>query len=192
MDIDPFEGLGISLETARFLDVFLHYIAFEESPCMDTDEGQACARNFALTVKEGRRPGLQLERNGTRVGLAEWGVSLLERMAPVARLLDQQQGGNAHAQALAAQRAKLDDVSLTPSARVLDAIRATGGSFAGFTKAQSDKAAAAFLARPLSADKQARFDALAARSITEQAAIEAADTGSFDDFVAAYNASLAA
>ena len=192
MDIDPFEGLGISLETARFLDVFLHFIAFEESACMDEAEGQACARNFALTVKEGRRPGVQLERNGEQVGLADWGVSLIERMAPVAALLDRQHGGDAHTQALVAQRDKLMDVSLTPSARVLDAIRAEGGSFTGFTLAQSKQQAAAFLARPLTHDKNAHFEALAARSVNDQAALEAASTGSFDDYVAAYNASLTA
>lgn len=191
MDIDPFEGLGISLETARFLDVFLHFIAFEDSACMEDAEGQACTRNFALTVKEGRRPGLQLERDGTKTGLAEWGTDLLAQMAPVAALLDKQHGSDQHTRALAAQQAKLDDVSLTPSARVLAAIRAEG-SFIGFTLKQSDAQAAALRARPLPADRTAEFEALAAESLQAQAQLEASQTGSFDEYAKAYCESLTA
>jgi glutamate--cysteine ligase len=189
LDIDPFDGLGISLETARFMDVFLHYIALEDSPIMAHEEGQACTHNFALTVKQGRQPGLQLERDGVKVDLKEWGLSLLDRMQAVADLLDQQLGGAAHSEALAAQRAKLHDVALTPSARVLEGVRAAG-SYVGFTLSQSQRAQAALKSRPLDSEKNTHFEALAQASIAAQAAIEAADTGSFDEFVTAYNASL--
>jgi glutamate--cysteine ligase len=190
MDIDPFDGLGITLETARFLDVFLHYIALEDSPCMEEAEGRACTNNFALTVKEGRRPGLTLTRDGQQIGLTDWGHELIAQMAPVAALLDKQHGSDVHTRALAAQAAKLNNVSLTPSARVLEAIRAEGGSFIQFTRKQSQQQAASLLARPLSAEMNAHFEALAAESLKAQTAIEQSDTGSFDEFVATYNASV--
>jgi glutamate--cysteine ligase len=37
--------------------------------------------------------------------------------------------------------------------------------------------------------EEAMFDEMSAASLAEQAAVEAIDTGSFDDFVAAYNSS---
>src|SRR5690606_22983954 len=123
LDIDPFLPLGIDLVAARFLDAFLLFCALEDSPRFSTDECRECTGNFALTVKEGRRPGLQLSHGGQPVGLQAWGLELLERIAPCAELLDAAHGDDLHRQALASQRAKLEDARLTPSARVLQSLR---------------------------------------------------------------------
>ncbi|RXZ38135.1 glutamate--cysteine ligase [Oxalobacteraceae bacterium CAVE-383] len=189
MDIDPFDPLGISLATSRFLDVFLHLLAFEESPLTSDAEGAENKQNFATVVKQGRMPDLQLQRCGQRIGMQQWGLELLDRMIPIAALLDEQAGGTAHAEALARQRAKLHDAALTPSARVLAAIRENGGSFIDFTLARSSADAAYFKARQPSPAEQAEFEAMAAASVAEQQQIEAAQTGDFDAFVAAYSAS---
>src|SRR5690606_6364398 len=58
LDVDPFDPLGISLETARFMDAFLLFCALEESPLTDLESDRENTRNFSLAVKEGRRPGL--------------------------------------------------------------------------------------------------------------------------------------
>lgn len=189
MDIDPFEPLGVSLQASRFLDVFLHFIAFEESSLTSDESGAESRCNFSKVVKEGRRPGLQLEREGKSVGLQDWGLELLERMQPIAALLDAQAGGEEHAQALQAQRGKLRDVELTPSARVLREVREAGNSFAAFALNQSRAQAQQFLARPLSAEQTAEFKATAQTSIEDQESIESTQIGDFDTFVAAYRAS---
>ena len=64
LDVDPFEPIGISVETGRFMDAFLLFCALDESPLINQMESQVHARNFARTVKEGRRPGLTLTRHG--------------------------------------------------------------------------------------------------------------------------------
>ena len=189
MDIDPFEPLGVSLKASRFLDVFLHFIAFEESSLTSDESGAESRCNFSRVVKEGRRPGLQLEQEGKPVGLQDWGLSLLERMQPIADLLDAQAGGSEHVQALQAQREKLRDAELTPSARVLREVRAAGNSFAAFALNLSKAQAVEFLARPLNAEQTAEFVATAATSIENQQSIERTQIGDFDTFVAAYRAS---
>jgi glutamate--cysteine ligase len=189
MDIDPFDPLGISLPTSRFLDVFLHLLALEDSPLTSDAEGAENKQNFSCVVKQGRMPDLQLQRGGQHIGLQQWGLELLDRMIPIAALLDAQKGGSEHATALESQRAKLHDTALTPSARVLAAIREGGGSFIDFTLARSSADAAYFKARRPNAAEQAEFEALAATSISEQQQIEASQTGDFDTFVAAYRAS---
>lgn len=189
MDVDPFEPVGISLVSGRFLDAFLLFCALDESAPISEQQGAVLTDNFARTVKEGRRPGLTLQRDGASVTLQDWGLELLERIAPVAALLDAQRGDQAHGDALAAQAPKLADPDATPSARVLAEIRAGGGSFAAFGLRQSERHAAAFRARPPSAAEQAYFSALAADSVARQAAIEAVPSGSFDEYVAAYRAS---
>ncbi|WP_317202425.1 glutamate--cysteine ligase [Janthinobacterium sp.] len=189
MDVDPFEPVGISLETGRFLDAFLLFCALDASPAITAQCSASYTENFARTVKEGRRPGLTLRRDGADVALADWGRELLGRIAPVAALLDAQRGDAAHGAALALQAAKLADPDATPSAKVLAEVRANGGSFAAFGLRQSERHAAYFRAHPPSAAERADFEQMAAASLAEQAAIESAPGGGFDDYVAAYRAS---
>lgn len=187
MDVDPFSAVGISLQTARFLDVYLLYCALQDSPATSLAEGVENAANFALAVNQGRRPGLDLRRGGAAIGLVDWGVELLDRMAPVAALLDAQDRGTEHADALLAQRAKLHDATLLPSARVLAAIR-EHGSFSAFGLAQSRLHAEDFQSRPLTARQRLAFDTMAQDSLDEQARMERSQTGSFDDFIVQYQA----
>jgi glutamate--cysteine ligase len=189
LDVDPFEPVGIALETGRFLDAFLLFCALEESPLINAMEGQVHARNFARTVKEGRRPGLLLSRDGQEVPLVEWAAELLDRIRPVAELLDSEHNyKGSHVEALEAQQAKVANPDKTPSARVLEEVRALG-SFAKFGLRQSELHAEAFRAEPLMPAEVALFDEMARASLDEQVQIEAGDSGSFDDFVAAYNSS---
>ncbi|MFC3110585.1 glutamate--cysteine ligase [Undibacterium arcticum] len=189
MDIDPFEPMGINLETSRFLDAFLHFCALEESPLTEGDEACENTGNFARTVKDGRRPGLLLQRDGGTIELRSWGLELLERIGAAAAVLDAQRDDQAHAKALAAQRAKLIDPALTPSARVLSALREHGNSFAQFGLHQSKVHAAHFRAHPPTADEAAHFNRLAQASLDEQQAIEQNQSGTFEEFVAAYQCS---
>ncbi|MBM7063205.1 glutamate--cysteine ligase [Pseudomonas sp. UL073] len=190
LDINPFLPLGIDLEEARFLDLFLLYCALQDSPQLAGGECRACTDNFLKVVKEGRRPGLHLQHDGEQIGLRDWGVALLDAFAPIADLLDRVHGGTAHAEALASQRAKLDDPALTPSAQVLAELQGRGESFAAFAERQSRVHEAYFRATPLEAKLHGEFEAMAAQSLAEQEELEAAPRGDFDAFVAAYQASI--
>jgi glutamate--cysteine ligase len=189
LDVDPFEPVGVGLVTGRFLDAFLLYCALEESPAISEQEGELLARNFARAVKEGRKPGLTLTRNGTEIPLRTWGEELLERIRPAAELLDALRGGTEHVDALAQQAPKLADPDRTPSAAVLRALAEHGNSFAAFGLAQSERHAAYFRAHPPTPDEEAYFTRLAEQSLAEQAELERTQTGSFDDYVKAYRAS---
>ncbi|MBP6336411.1 MAG: glutamate--cysteine ligase [Vitreoscilla sp.] len=183
MDLDPFEAVGINASTARFLDVFLLHCLLSPSPADTPAEIAALGRNQHRTAAHGRQPGLTLERGGRDVALVDWAAELLEACGPIARRLDQHHGGQAHQQALAAARQSLVDTALLPSARVLQAMRADhAGAFVPFVQARSELARQAALARPLSAEAQARWAEVAANSLAEQARIEAAQTLSFEDF----------
>jgi glutamate--cysteine ligase len=190
MDIDPFLPLGIDLGTARFLDAFLLYCALEDSPTMSCEECRESTRNFALTVKEGRRPGLALGQDGQPRELASWGQELLERMTPCAALLDAAHGTDAHRQALGAQRAKLQDPALTPSARVLNTMREDKLTFCAFALRESERHAAWFRGRPLEAATRDAFEQAARDSMARQAQLEREQQGDFADYVARYMAAI--
>lgn len=192
LDINPFMPTGIDLPQARFLDAFLLYCALNESPQLESLECGNCTSNFLSVVKEGRRPGLQLQRQGQAVELKVWADELLEKIAPLAALLDQCHGGDAHAKALADQAAKVRDVSLTPSAQVLASMTQHKESFAGFALRQSQAHAEFFRSEPLSAAEQAGFEERARNSLAQQVELERTEVGDFDVFVGAYQASILA
>lgn len=189
MDVDPFEPVGISIEAARFLDAFLLFCALEESAPIFDEGNRENAENFAKVVKEGRRPGLMLQQNGAAISMRDWGRELIERIRPLADLLDAQQNSDAHRRSLAIQAAKLEHPELTPSAKVLAAIKSNGGSFHRFGLLQSALHASYFRSHPPEADVAQSFQAMAEQSLLEQASIEANDTVSFDHYLTAYRAS---
>ncbi|MNF44408.1 Glutamate--cysteine ligase [compost metagenome] len=190
LDINPFLPLGIDLTEARFLDAFLLYCALEESPLLQNLECGNCTSNFLSVVKEGRRPGLQLQRKGQPVELKQWASELLEKIAPLAQLLDQSHGGEEHAKALVAQQAKVDDPSLTPSAQVLAKMAEREETFSQFSMRQSEAHAEYFRSEALSVEEQAKFEEQARISLAQQAELEQNEVGDFDVFVGAYQASI--
>jgi len=192
LDINPFLPMGIDLQESRFLDAFLLYCALNDSPQFADNECRNATSNFLSVVKEGRRPGLQLQRKGQAVDLKEWATDLLEKIAPLAALLDQSHGMTEHSQALDAQLAKVNDPSLTPSAQVLAAMAERKESFAQFSLHQSEVHAEHFRREPLPAQEQARFEELARTSLAQQAELEQNEVGDFDVFVGSYQASILA
>ncbi|WP_260961485.1 glutamate--cysteine ligase [Pseudomonas citri] len=192
LDINPFLPMGIDLTEARFLDAFLLYCGLNDSPQLENNECGNATSNFLSVVKEGRKPGLQLQRGGEWVDMQAWATELLEKIAPLASLLDQAQGGDAHRQAVDGQLAKVRDPSLTPSARVLAAMAEHGESFAQFSLRQSKVHAEFFRAEPLPAQDQTAFDEAARESLAQQAELEQNEVGDFDVFVGSYQASILA
>jgi glutamate--cysteine ligase len=188
MDIDPFEPTGISLESSRFLDAYLLVCALEDSAPLPPDAYNEANQNFSRVTMEGRKPGLELTRDGQPIAMADWAEQLLSRIDAAAATLDTLHGSDAHARAVATQRAKLADVSLTPSARVLQTMREKQQSFLAFGLEQSEAHAAYFRSRPLDPEQMKTFTELAAQSLAEQEKLEQEEVGSFDAFVAAYRA----
>lgn len=186
MDVDPFEPLGISLETARFLDAFLLFCALDESAQTNDTEAKRNVENFSRTVKQGRQPGLKLARADGDIELRAWGLELLEKISVAAALLDTAHGDQSHAQALLVQLQKLHNPNLTPSAKVLAAIHDNGNSFERFALRQSKAHAAQFLAHPPSAEEADYFRNLARTSMEEQATMEREQCGDFDQFITDY------
>jgi glutamate--cysteine ligase len=206
LDIDPFEPIGLNLSSARFIDAFLLFCALQSSPSLPPAALDEANANFALVVSDGRRPGLMLRRDGEPIALEAWAAQLFDQIETVARVLDAAQptpaaaspnpigtdgasgdaAADTHLAALTMQRAKLADLSLTPSARVLRTMREEGLSFEQFALKLSLQHADSFKARPLDAAQHAVFEQLAQASHAEQAKLEREDSQDFDAFVQAY------
>jgi glutamate--cysteine ligase len=185
MDLDPFEPVGISEETSRFIDIFLLHCLGTESPPDTPDEIAALKRNQHLTAAQGRAPGLMLElpRGGGQRSLHDWAAELLAGCEPIAERLDAAFGHTLYSQALERARTALQRPGDLPSARVLQRMGGDfGGSYTAFVRHQSERLRERFLSLPWSVQQQAEQEAAAAESHVERGRIEAADAG--EDFEA--------
>jgi glutamate--cysteine ligase len=107
-------------------------------------------------------------------------------MAQVAELLDIQETGSPHGEALAALAPLLDDPELTPSGEYLKRLRDSGKEYSELTFEEARRQAEALAAEPGDTVYQAQLEELVERTIQQQKDIEAADTQSFDDFLEDY------
>lgn len=192
MDLDPFMPVGINAQTARFLDIFLLHCLMTASPADTAAEIKALGENQHLVAERGREPGLRLlaatAPGGSRL-MSDWGGELLDQCATMAALLDQAQGGSAHAAALAAARHMLAEPDSTPSARVLSAMASDfDHRYVDFMRDRSEQTRQLLLSLPYSEPMAGKFAAQARDSVAAQKAIEAADKLPFDAYLQQYMA----
>jgi glutamate--cysteine ligase len=187
LDNGVFEPFGVDLPRLCFLELFLALLLLKDSPPIDAAEEEANERNHLLVARAGREPGLVLERAGRRTPLADWAAELFDSMQGLCEILDARQADRRYGVALHEQLAKLEDAGRTPSARVLRELEQRGESFENFSLRISREHRAYCLreVRPTAARLQ-EFEAQVQQSVDELAAVESAQRGSFEDYLAAY------
>lgn len=186
LDLDPFTGIGVNAAQIDFLDVFLLDCLLSASPRISSSECALLDHNFRDVVTRGRDPELQLDQRDRSLPLADQGQRLCDRLAPVAELLDKQEGSHRYREALATQRDKLEDVEQTPSARELAAMADHGGGFLGWNLDLACSQQQAFRQAGLSESVLTAERLAAEQSLDERAAVEAADTQPFAEYLAHY------
>jgi glutamate--cysteine ligase len=187
LDVSAFDPVGVNQNKLRFLEAFAALCVLKASDPIGASEQARLDANHAIVAHRGREPGLTLNRNGSSASLGDWARELLDSMRGVCELLDEGDPQRPYSAALEIQAAKIDDPTLTPSARTLEEMRATGESFAQLALRMSRAHKAYFLdLYPPNEQRLAEFAAEAEESLRRQAGIEAADTLTFDQFLANY------
>jgi len=184
LDLNPSDPVGMNQNQLRFLETLLVYCLLADSPPIDADEQREIDERDLTAAREGRRPGLELPRDGRGVELTAWAREVLDDMLEVAEPLDE--GGEGYVAAIEAQREAVDHSAATPSERLLDALRESGESFFEHVRGIADAHHDYFLALPIPAEREAELEALAASSLEEQAALERSDTLSFGEYLRRY------
>ncbi|HEY3786599.1 MAG TPA: glutamate--cysteine ligase [Steroidobacteraceae bacterium] len=187
LDVSAFDPVGVNQNKLRFLEAFLALCLMKASPPIEDAEQSALDQNHVTVARRGREPGLTLWREGRMVPMHGWAQELLDSMTGICEVLDRGDPARPYAQALAVQAAKLQDVSLTPSARLMAELQETGESFFDLALRMSRTHKAYFLELYASNEERlADFAAQAQESLDRQAAIEAADQGTYEEYVARY------
>ena len=186
-DLNPMVDIGITPEQGCFVDVLLLMCLFRDSPPISAREQGENDENKRRIVNRGRQSNLHLLVHNHEQPFQPMAHELFDDMAPFAAMLDTAYGGTRHSSAMQLLRQRIDNPDLTPSAQVLEAARAHGGFFK-YSMFASEHHKQALLAQPLDAATQQRFEATAQESLLAQRRIEEEDSGSFEEFVAAYYA----
>jgi len=186
IDLDPFQAVGINAEQVRFLDLFLLFCLFDDSPPATKAEAEIIAGNQQAVVFSGRDSHTQLIRGAKSIGLRHWGKINCERMRPIAELLDSLHHSRDYTNTLAVQLAKLDEPELTPSARIVTELKDNNESFYEFAMRKSTEHEQHFkdLTHNSTVDRQ--FVEWAQTSLDDQKQIEASDDMDFDEFLNRY------
>ena len=187
LDVSAFDPVGVNQNKLRFLEAFLAMCLLRESDPIGRGEQEALDSNHQKVARRGREPGLTLNREGRRYPMKDWARELLDAMQGTTELLDHGEPARPYAAALEQQRAKLDDVERTPSARLLTEMRQTGETFFELAQRMSQLHKDYFLGLyPPNERRLAEFAAAAQESHEAQARIEATDKTDFDTYLANY------
>ncbi len=187
LDVSAFDPVGVNQNKLRFLEAFAAYCALSPSPPIEPSEQAELDGNHARVAREGRKPGLMLRRGGRDAPLRDWALEIVDGMRGVCELLDDGDPQRPFATALDAQAAKVHEPSLTPSARSLLEMRTNGESFFNFALRMSGVHKAYFLELySPNESRQEEFAREAEESLVEKTRVEAADTLSFDQYLARY------
>lgn len=187
LDVSAFDPVGVNQNKLRFLEAFAALCVLKQSDPIDASEQSHLDANHAIVACRGREPELTLNRNGRSVKLHTWAMELIDSMRGICELLDEGDERRPYTAALDLQQTKIDDPERTPSARSLEELRTTGESFAQFALRMSRVHKAYFLdLYPPNEQRLEEFSAETEESLQRQAAIEAADDMTFDQFLAEY------
>ncbi|MEM9057134.1 MAG: glutamate--cysteine ligase [Pseudomonadota bacterium] len=192
IDVNLFDPAGIDEAQLRFLELFVLLCMLNESAQVSDDELRRLEANWLAVAREGRRPGLKLARQNAsggadEIALNDWALRILDHMRGIAELADAGLDDAPYTRALEQQFAKQRDADATPSAQVLAQLADRGESFFEFGMRLSRQHMDFFRTRSEShSGRRAMLAEEAAKSLGRQAAIEAADSMPFDEYLSRY------
>ena len=187
LDVSAFDPVGVNQNKLRFLEAFLALCLLRESAPISISEQAALDANHLLVASRGREPGLKLSREGRSFAMTDWARELLDSMQGLCEMLDHGEAARPYSSALEQQRAKIDDVERTPSARLLAEMRQTGETFFQLALRMSKLHKVYFLGLyPPNESRLSEFATEARDSLEAQRGIEASDKLDFDTYLAHY------
>lgn len=187
LDINPFLAEGIDAEQVRFLDAFLLNCLLSQCPNQSTTSCGDVRTNQRNIIMRGRDPTLNVIQENKSVPVAEAAEDLLGCILETARMFDQANNTNEYTAAVEAQRAKIKNPDLTPSGKIMTLVN-EGNDFIDIAKELANRHKRHFV---MTLDSNKSFDTelagLARQSLQQQTELEADDTVSFDEYLAAYH-----
>ena len=186
LDTDPFEPLGINVDTAKFMDVFLLHSLLVPNEGESAEQSARNLDNQRKTVHRGRDPELELAAPDGARKLESWAQDILKECREVAALIDEASVEPGSQMLVERQIEKVKDPSLTPSAKLHRLMVERAQPFASLGLELAFEHHETMMANSLSQERQSYFEKLARQSELDRETIEAADAMSFDEYLRDY------
>jgi glutamate--cysteine ligase len=187
LDVNAFDPLGIDETQLCFLETLAIFCLLQESPFIGQRERRQIDNNLLAAAHRGRDPRLRLGCGERKRPLRDWALEICDIMLPVAQTLDAVEGNGAHQAALHAQRDKVEDSAITPSARMLAEMRDTGESFYDFARRKSVQHQRYFESLALTEERRLLLEQESRDSLLRQRQLEIDSRGSsFDEYLQRY------
>lgn len=188
LDLDPFEPMGISLQTQLFMEILSAFCILSSSAPFASLDLIRAQRRFDAVVMRGRQPRLTLEDDeGAPRTLKDWGTALMDQFEPIALLLEEQYPDMPYRAALEQQYQKFQEPERTPSAQMLQSLHSGASSFS--LNQALNHARKWREGDPIPSKQQTEFKKIAEKSWADQQALEEKDRRSgvpFDRFLQTY------
>ncbi|WP_246036912.1 glutamate--cysteine ligase [Thalassotalea litorea] len=186
LDVNPFISTGISREQMYFMDVFLTFLYFQDSPNMTPDEFRVTTENTDKVILTGRDPQLKLNDSGVAKSIPLWGQEIFENLVTIAKLLDDAHQSTKYSQVVATEYNKISNPELTPSGLILNDLLTKGRGIIGWSLERAEKYQRELEQWEYQIFNEKYLQQLASESLAEQAEIEAGDNVDFDKFLEDY------
>lgn len=184
LDLNPADPVGINQRQLRFLEVLALYCLLADSPPIEAREQREIdARNLAV-AREGRRPGLEVPIDGAKSTLTQLTADLGSGLSAVAALLDERD--SAYQTSVAEHLAAILDPALTPSARLIEAMRAANLGFQAYTLEVARRHHEYFMTLELDATKREQMRHEVEESWRATAAMESDKSLNFSEFLSGF------
>lgn len=186
LDINPFDPNGIDQQQMDFLDVYLVTCLLMPSDELTLETIATARENMDKVVLEGRNPELLLDNEGSQVNMRTWAGELFDKFEKVAAVFDQAHNTGKYSEAVAAQRAKIEDSAKTPSGQILDILLKDDADNSALGLLLAKEYARAYDSMDYTHLNEQDFAAMAKTSLQEQQEIESADEEDFATFIKSY------
>jgi len=191
LDVNAFEPLGVNAEQLYFLEAFMLFCLLLDSPVLQAGEQKEIDHNELITAHEGRREGLQLRFSGKERTLQGWAGEILQAMTGVCEILDKLRQSDCYSQSVQSLTRLVENPDLTPSARMLAAMRESQEGFFDFALRLSRQHQSYFQSMQLPAEKLTMYDEMAETSRRRQQEMEAVDKQGLSAYLAEYFGQIA-
>jgi glutamate--cysteine ligase len=186
--LSPGDPVGTNQNELRFIEALLLYCLLDDSPPIDAAEQREIDQRELTVAREGRRPGLEVAVRGKSRALADCGGDLVDGVAEVAALLDED--GDSYRAAVELAREALRDPDRTPSAQLLRDLAHEHATFFEYALGLARSHRDYFLALGVGANDERRLEDLAAESLGEIAELERRPAPPFDEYLREYFAAV--
>ncbi|MBV2128867.1 glutamate--cysteine ligase [Arsukibacterium indicum] len=190
LDVNPFSPVGINAEQMRLLDIFLLYCLLHDSPPLSDEQQTVTEQNLRKVVTDGRRINLELVQDGSNRLMLDWAEQIFADMMPIANWLDEAYQSTGYQAALKQYYLCLLDPAQTFSGKLLNQLLSTQQDNGLFMLAKAEQYREQLLNEDYQHYTAEDFAAAVTESVAKQQQIEAADSMSFDDYIAGYFAEV--